>query len=88
MIEVDNFWNLKTFKAVLANLLRSWDEVICEHENEFLHCTENDKTNGDLDENSRILSIVQTSFWSCTHVNSCQKYTLYINLHILLNILS
>ena len=27
------------------------------------------------------------SFWSCTHVNSCQKYTLYINLHILLNIL-
>ena len=36
----------------------------------------------------RILSIVQKSFWSCTHVNSCQKYTLYINLHILLNILS
>ena len=27
------------------------------------------------------------SFWSCTHVNSCQYYTLYINLHILLNIL-
>ena len=27
------------------------------------------------------------SFWSCTHVNSCQKYILYINLHILLNIL-
>ena len=23
----------------------------------------------------------------CTHVNSCQNYTLYINLHILLNIL-
>ena len=28
------------------------------------------------------------SFWSCTHVNSCQKYTVYINLHILLNSLS
>ena len=28
------------------------------------------------------------SFWSCTHVNSFQNYTLYINLHILLNILS
>ena len=27
------------------------------------------------------------SFWSCTHVNSFQYYTLYINLHILLNIL-
>ena len=35
---------------------------------------------------NRILSRVQKSFWSCTHVNSCQNYTLYINLHILLNI--
>ena len=35
---------------------------------------------------NRILSKVRKSFWSCTHVNSCQKYTLYINLHILLNI--
>ena len=25
--------------------------------------------------NNRILSKVQKSFWSCTHVNSCQKYT-------------
>ena len=31
---------------------------------------------------NRILSKVQKSFWSCTHVNSCQKYALYINLHI------
>ena len=37
---------------------------------------------------NRILSKVQKSFWSCTHVNSCQKYALYTNLHILLNILS
>ena len=37
---------------------------------------------------NKILSKVQKSFWSCTHVNSCQKYALYINLHILLNILS
>ena len=35
---------------------------------------------------NRILSKVQKSFWSCTHVNSCPNYTLYINLHILLNI--
>ena len=27
------------------------------------------------------------SFWSCTHVNSCQNYILYINLHILLHVL-
>ena len=37
---------------------------------------------------NRISSKVQKSFWSCSHVNTCQKYTLYINLHILLNILS
>ena len=35
---------------------------------------------------NRILSKVQKSFWSCTHVNSFQKYALYVNLHILLNI--
>ena len=35
-----------------------------------------------------ILSKVQKYFWSCTHVNSPQKNILYINLHILLNILS
>ena len=37
---------------------------------------------------NRILSKVQKSFWSCTHVNSFQKYALYVNLHILFNILS
>ena len=37
---------------------------------------------------NRILSKVQKSFWSCTHVNSFQKYALYVNLHILLNIRS
>ena len=37
---------------------------------------------------NRILSKVQKSFWSRTHVNGCQKHTLYINLHILFNILS
>ena len=44
----------------------------------------------DMDETNlnRILSKVQKSFWSCTHVNSFQKYALYVNLHILLNILS
>ena len=29
----------------------------------------------------------QKSFWFYTHVNSCQNYILYVNLHILLNIL-
>ena len=37
---------------------------------------------------NRILSKAHKSFWSCTHVNSCQNYTLSINLLILLNILS
>ena len=35
---------------------------------------------------NRILSKVQKSFWSCTHVNIYQKYALYVNLHIVLNI--
>ena len=35
---------------------------------------------------NRILSKVQKSFWSCIHENSFQKYALYVNLHILLNI--
>ena len=37
---------------------------------------------------NRILSKVQKSFWSCTHVNSCQKYALYVNLHILMMFLT
>ena len=37
---------------------------------------------------NKILSKDQKPFWSCTHVNSSQNYTLYINLHVLLNILS
>ena len=45
MTEVNNFWHHKTFEAVLADLWRRQDEEIHEHENEFLHCTENDKTN-------------------------------------------
>ena len=35
---------------VLANLQRRWDEEIHEHKDESLHCTENDKTNRELDE--------------------------------------
>ena len=50
MIEVDNFWHQKTFEVVLANLWRSHDEEIHKQENKALHCTENDKTNGKLDE--------------------------------------
>ena len=52
------------------------------------HCRFGDMLKDEKRKSNRILSKVQKSFWSCTHVNSCQKYTLYINLHILLNILS
>ena len=45
MIEVDKFWHLKTFEAVLTDLQRRQDEEIHEHKDESLHCTENDKTN-------------------------------------------
>ena len=38
------------------------------------------------EEINTILLKVQKSFWSCTHVNSSQKYALYVNQHIFLNI--
>ena len=49
MIEVDNFWHLKTFGAVLTNLCRRQDKEIHEQKDMSLHCTENGKTNRELD---------------------------------------
>ena len=49
MIEVENFWHLKTFEAVLTNLQRKQDKEIHKQKYGSLHCTENDKTNGELD---------------------------------------
>ena len=49
MIEVDNFWHLKTFGAVLTDLCRRWDEEIHEQKDMSMHCTENGKTNNELD---------------------------------------
>ena len=48
--EVDNFGHLKTFGAVLTDLCRRQDEEIHEQKDMYLHCTENGKTNGELDE--------------------------------------
>ena len=50
MIEVDNFWHLKTFEAVLTNHQRRQDKEIHEQKDKSLHCTENNKTNGEVDE--------------------------------------
>ena len=49
MIEVDNFWHLKTFEAVLTDLQRRWDEVIHEQKDVSMHCTENSKINDEMD---------------------------------------
>ena len=49
MIEVDKVWHLKTFGAVLTDLQRRQDEEIHEQKGMSLHCTENGKTNGELD---------------------------------------
>ena len=54
-------------------------DLILKHATGLVICTKNHGCN-------RILSKVQKSFLSCTHVNSCQNHILYINLHILLNI--
>ena len=39
LIEVDNFWHLKTFGAALTDLQRRWDEEIHEQKDRFMHCT-------------------------------------------------
>ena len=50
-IELDNFWHLKTFEAVLTNLLRRWDKRIHEQKDVSTHCTENSKTNDEMEGN-------------------------------------
>ena len=45
MVEVDNFWHLKTFEAVLTNLQRRWDKVIDEQRDVSTHCRENSELN-------------------------------------------
>ena len=49
MIEVDNFWHLKTFEAVLTDLQRRWDEVIHEQKDMSMHCTDNSEINDEMD---------------------------------------
>ena len=46
----DNFWHLKTFGVVLTDLQRRWDKEIHELKDMSMHCTENGKTNSELDE--------------------------------------
>ena len=49
MIEVDNFWHLKTFEAVLTDLWRGCDEVIHEQKDVPMHCSENSEINDEMD---------------------------------------
>ena len=49
MIEVDNFWHLKTFEAVLTDLQRRWDDRIHEQKDVSTHCTENSETNDGME---------------------------------------
>ena len=48
MIEVDNFWHLKTFEVVLTDLWRRWDEVIHKQKDVSMHCTENSEINNEM----------------------------------------
>ena len=49
MIEADNFWHQKTFKVVLTDLWRRWDELIHEQKDKSMHCTENSEINDEMD---------------------------------------
>ena len=72
MIEVDKFWHHKTFEAVSANLQRNQDEEIHEQENEALHCTENDKTNGKLDE-KEVINLCNKSWTTTSEICNGQE---------------
>ena len=49
MIEVDNFWHLKTFEVVLTDLWRRWDERIHKQKDVSKHCTQNSEINNEMD---------------------------------------
>ena len=49
MIEVDNFWHLKSFEAVLTGLQRRWDEGIHKQKDVSMHCTENSEINDEME---------------------------------------
>ena len=49
MIDVDNFWHVKTFEVVLAELWRMWDEVIHKQKDVSTHCKENSEINNEMD---------------------------------------
>ena len=49
MIEVDKFWHLKTFEAVITDLQGRWDKVIPEQKDVSTHCTENSEINDEMD---------------------------------------
>ena len=49
MIEANNFWQQKTFDAVLTNLQRRWDKQIHEQEDISMYCTENKESNNKRD---------------------------------------
>ena len=48
MIEVDNFWHLKTFEAILTDLRRRRDKGIHEQKDVSTHCTENSEINDEM----------------------------------------
>ena len=60
MIEVDNFYHLKTFEAVLTDLQRRWDQVIHEQKDVSTHCTENSEINNEMD-GIEVIDLCKTS---------------------------
>ena len=82
--------NTKSKPDYIPHLIDLFDESICESAEKNLVQLEKLKSPTSFSPYSTNLTGFYPSpksFWSCTHVNSCQKYALYINLHILLNIL-
>ena len=74
MIEVDNFWHLKTFGAVLTNLQRRQDEEIHKQEDMSMHCTENGKTNSELD-GKEVIDLCSENWTTTSELNNGEEST-------------
>ena len=49
MIEVDNLWHQKSFKSVLTDLRKMWNEGIHKQEDTSMYCTKNGEIDNEMD---------------------------------------
>ena len=69
MIKTGIFWYHKTFESVLSNLQNMWMEGIHELENTSMYCTNNTKTDDEIDQ----IEVIDLCSASQTKTEACGK---------------